>query len=572
MKSRVKSIFLVVLTCVLLSWLVIGAATLVTLSALKSQRFQVAKASAITAESLLTVYKPLDSISGGAYPILKAFLNSSRQIAFFSSHHTALSSFVDMEQPLDNDTRQQLLKHVSQLENNLSTITAQQDSFFYSLLTRSQPDLTATVQSARDVVGLSEQLLMLWQQQSKNQQTTTVLVLFQNNRELRPSGGFLGSYGLLSLEPTGQIRWEVQDIYVPDGQIKGHVNPPPPIQEAFQQGFWRLRDANWHSDFPSAAERVSWFFTEGTGITPDVVVGLQYEAFIHFLTAIEPIYLPNQQQYLSSANAYEYLQRLNEPEFFAGSTLKKDTLTEANTAIRQKLSTINASTAAQLLQIFSQEIKEKGIVMASRNSDMQQWLACHNWSGSLLLTACEYLLQPNFTFAINEANLGVNKTNCCIDRKMSWQLDDKTIQLQLEYTSQPIPEELSTIAGDYKSFVRVYTPEGAELNSLQLNQQDYASFIQQHKQENFLSYSTSSQIRQDKVLGLTEIGFWVYVKQAKPVTVNLNFTLSQPFTGTARFVKQPGTLPFFNQLTISNQGNTAFEGEMKTDVTLTMKQ
>jgi hypothetical protein len=52
------------------------------------------------------------------------------------------------------------------------------------------------------------------------------LVLFSNSSELRPTGGFPGSYGLLTFE-NGRVKdFRADDIYNPDGQIQELIVPP----------------------------------------------------------------------------------------------------------------------------------------------------------------------------------------------------------------------------------------------------------------------------------------------------------------------------------------------------------
>src|SRR3990167_4553646 len=71
------------------------------------------------------------------------------------------------------------------------------------------------------------------------------LILLQNQMELRPTGGFLGSYAVAKIKNGKLVDVSVQDIYEPDGRVTEHIEPPEPIQEAFQLGTLRLRDANW---------------------------------------------------------------------------------------------------------------------------------------------------------------------------------------------------------------------------------------------------------------------------------------------------------------------------------------
>ena len=49
------------------------------------------------------------------------------------------------------------------------------------------------------------------------------LVLFQNNMELRPGGGFIGSYGILEMENGVVKQFKVSDIYDADGKLTIHV-------------------------------------------------------------------------------------------------------------------------------------------------------------------------------------------------------------------------------------------------------------------------------------------------------------------------------------------------------------
>ena len=70
------------------------------------------------------------------------------------------------------------------------------------------------------------------------------LVLLQNEAELRPGGGFIGSLGFLSFEGGYLLNFEVKDVYEADGQLKGHVEPPEEIKTYLGEAGWYLRDAN----------------------------------------------------------------------------------------------------------------------------------------------------------------------------------------------------------------------------------------------------------------------------------------------------------------------------------------
>src|SRR4030042_5849513 len=100
-------------------------------------------------------------------------------------------------------------------------------------------------------------IFLVW----KFNQPRTFLILLQNNQELRPTGGFMGSYAILKTQDFKLKDLKVEDIYETDGKVSAHINPPAPIQEAFHLGTWRLRDANWDPNFKSTAETLDWIFT-----------------------------------------------------------------------------------------------------------------------------------------------------------------------------------------------------------------------------------------------------------------------------------------------------------------------
>ena len=57
-----------------------------------------------------------------------------------------------------------------------------------------------------------------------------LLVFFENPAEIRPGGGFLGSYADLTIQGGQLTNIDVRDIYDPDGQLKEKVVPPEELQ------------------------------------------------------------------------------------------------------------------------------------------------------------------------------------------------------------------------------------------------------------------------------------------------------------------------------------------------------
>ena len=152
------------------------------------------------------------------------------------------------------------------------------------------------------------------------------LILLQNQMELRPTGGFLGSYAIVQLKNGKLIELSVQDIYEPDGRVTEHIEPPGPIQEAFQLGTLRLRDANWDPDFPKTAETLMWYFKKAGEGEFDGVIATNLLVFQEVLRQIGPVGLVDYDEDISVENLCEKAQFYSQESFFPGSKQKPEFL------------------------------------------------------------------------------------------------------------------------------------------------------------------------------------------------------------------------------------------------------
>lgn len=82
-----------------------------------------------------------------------------------------------------------------------------------------------------------------------------ILLLFQNPSEMRPAGGFIGSFGDLVINKGNLEDVKVDDIYNADRQLGIKLVPPRELQGLTKD--WGARDANWFFDFPTSARQVS---------------------------------------------------------------------------------------------------------------------------------------------------------------------------------------------------------------------------------------------------------------------------------------------------------------------------
>ena len=380
-------------------------------------------------------------------------------------------------------------------------------------------------------------------------QPTSYLILLQNDTELRANGGFAGSYAKLNISTSKivpKIDLSFQDIYVPNGQLSGHVTPPPPIQEAFHHGTWELANADYDPDFPTAAQSIRWFFEKGGEKNPDILATLSLTTIKNILRVTGPINISDYSATITSDNVYSFLQSQSETNFFPGSTQKKDALTAVGKSIKNKLFHLSPIQYLRVARILITDLDHGNLLLNSQNLSFQKLLLDHHWAGEIKTGKID-------TYLLVETNLGANKANCCIERETKHVIfsEDGTyrhrVQLTLTNTSSghnPTPP--FDFSGHYLSYLRFYIPSNAWGVEIAQNESTPSGVT--------LPYLP---IVHAKNHGLTEIGFFHTTASGTTSTIDLSYRLA---TGSASrryeltLLKQNGLRN--SPQTIQHQGQT----------------
>ena len=270
-------------------------------------------------------------------------------------------------------------------------------------------------------------------------QPTKVLVLLQNNYELRPTGGFMGSYATFTFDKFKIKDFRIYDIYDADGHVSNYVTPPEAIQTAFQLGSWRLRDANWSPDFPQSARTILWFFGQAGIESPDILAAVNLSA-IEKIFKILPhdLYLSDYDLNVSAGTLWDIAQQHSQSDFFPGSKQKKEFIYDLSKELINEFTKLSVVKKIKLVTTLSGFFDEKDVQVYSVNSETQKTFSDLGWDGSLKKPLCPGLI-PFCTperIKIVEANLGSNKSNCCVTRK---------VKLEVEKNGQTINHKLKII-------------------------------------------------------------------------------------------------------------------------------
>jgi hypothetical protein len=304
------------------------------------------------------------------------------------------------------------------------------------------------------------------------------LVVTQNNMELWPTGGYMGSYVEFWLDQGALKDFRIEAIDVPNGQIQGYVEAPTPISKYTHSGGrpgWKLRESNWNPDFPEAAKTIDWFFTQGKVAPIDMLIATNLIPVMDVIEALGPVDIADYDLTLTQDNFYIESQKRTSYDFFPGSTQKRDFLGSLGRTLIHTILVEPAQNLPVITRLASKNLNTKQIMIWSKDEAIQAWLTKQAWTGSLYQIPCDSAekCQPDYLH-LNEANLGINKTNCCIERhitqkiKLDRQLSAINHTLDISFTNNnpPVPKPPENWGGGYKVYLRLYLPKNSSLEKI----------------------------------------------------------------------------------------------------------
>lgn len=297
------------------------------------------------------------------------------------------------------------------------------------------------------------------------------LVLLQNNMELRPTGGFIGSFALVTFDGGKITDLTVQDVYSADGQLKGHVEPPAAIKDYLKEANWYLRDSNWDPDFTVAAQRAEWFLDKEADIAVDGVVAIDLDLVKDLLKVTGPIFLKDFDTELSAENFYEKTQGEVEKDFFPGSYRKSGFLTAVTKALSERFTASLGESTLAVFQTFLDNLEKKHVQVYLHNQPAQKTMANLGWNGAVVTPWCPENCYRDW-FGFVEANVGVNKANYYLTRSYLLNLKiDKEGKIAKSLTINLINSANQALGPKaiYKNYARILVPAGAVVNKVLVN-------------------------------------------------------------------------------------------------------
>lgn len=381
------------------------------------------------------------------------------------------------------------------------------------------------------------------------------LVLFQNNMELRPGGGFIGSYGILTIENGKAEKLQINDVYDADGKLTQHIEPPYGLRRYLGSTHWFLRDSNFNPDFTNDAIEAAKFLKLETGEQVDGVIAIDTAFLQKVLKAFGSVTVEEYKETVTPENFYMLTQNHAEKNFIPGSTQKKDFLRALLNTMLAELEEKKEVAYPLLANAVVESLKEKHMMLVFSDSGVQESFTVNNLSGALW----DARTPADDTFldyvGVVDANIGTNKVNYYLKRsteQSSTIEPNGNLRNSVTVTYENTSKKDSPFGGDYKNYVRFLIPENASVQSVAFDGQavqttpaitDPAVFTKPG-----FAAPKELEVEQSDVSDKHAVGFIFQVPAGSKKTVTLSyavpraFDMNKPaFTYNLRVFKQPGT-------------------------------
>ncbi len=293
------------------------------------------------------------------------------------------------------------------------------------------------------------------------------LFLLQNPDELRSTGGFIGTYGLVAAEAGDLLVFETHDIYHIDMPVQDKISvPPPPPIAAYLNKKWYLRDSNWAPDFPTAARKALEFYSLEEKVHPkpgkiqdfDGVIAITPDLIISMLAIIGPITIENVKYDKDNfTKLLEYRVEKGYVQMGIPSWERKEVIGEIASELKRRLFDLPLTRWPEVFSVLSRGMEKKNMLVFFEDNGLEELAREQGIDGAVKTTGGDYAMAVDFNMAALKTDAVVEKS---IYYKVEQEDDGIYATLRIGYEHKGSFDWRTT---RYQTYTRLYAPLGSLL-------------------------------------------------------------------------------------------------------------
>jgi len=317
------------------------------------------------------------------------------------------------------------------------------------------------------------------------------LVLSQNSDEIRPSGGYLSTYGWMTIRNGRVVDYSYSATTAtspnpPDDTMASEIELPSWWIQ-YGEPVYAAWDGSWSPDFPTTAQMAMWYYNNGNNPQSPVngSVSIDIVAFEYILEALGEVTVSDYNMIVTTENFREVVYDIR--AFGEGDLPHKRFLASLYRQIFTDWQAIasNPETSADILGVLLRALQEKHIMMYFNDENLNEATELLGWSGQQQdAIGRDYLM-------VVDANLG-NKSNSSIRRQVTYDVEilpegAVSTRTTLLYDYPAAVADLDPAVDpefhgplDYNNLLQVYIPIGSNVGETsgainQVQEVDYAA-------------------------------------------------------------------------------------------------
>lgn len=387
----------------------------------------------------------------------------------------------------------------------------------------------------------------------------TYLILYQNDKERRATGGFLTFYAIFKVRNGKMTIYRSDDIYSLDNSISDHPIAPPEII-TYHKGVnqFYIRDSNLSPDFVYSIRLFEGLYIKsGARVEYDGIIALDSKILVDMLTIFGDVdvngikFSAKIDQRCDCPEAiYTLFDLVDRPVNYVKEN-RKGIL--GDLMYRLFYNAIGFSPSkywGTLMETMFNNLKEKHILVYFVDKETQKSLEQINFAGRIKEYQGDYLHINNVNFAGAKANMFVSEK---IDSKTNGKNREVTVNFRNPYPASDCNLERGGLClnAPLRNWIRVYVPKGAKLISFKGSTKKVQTYDELGKTvfEGFLEVPTQGQAT-------------VIVKYTLPSNID-------PNNYSLLIQKQPGVENQKWKIELNNK--ILFDGVLETDKEIKVK-
>ncbi|GIW64958.1 MAG: hypothetical protein KatS3mg092_0891 [Patescibacteria group bacterium] len=384
----------------------------------------------------------------------------------------------------------------------------------------------------------------------------TYLILYQNDKERRATGGFLTFYAVFKIKNGKMSIVTSDDIYSLDKSISNHPKAPPEIL-TYHKGVsqFYIRDSNLSPDFYQSVKLFESLYEKSSlKVKYDGIIAMDSKILIDMLKIFGDIYVDG---VTFSAKTdprcdcpqaiYTLFDIVDRPVAYVKENRKgimgNLMYTLFQTALRSSPSKYWGLLTSKMLE----NLQQKHILIYFVDENLQKAIEQVNFAGRIKEFNGDYIHVNNVNFAGAKSNMFVSEE---VNLKISGKSRELTVNFKNPYPHSDCNLERGGLClnATLRNWIRVYVPKGAKLISFQ-------------------GSLKKTQVYDD--LGKTVFEGYTEVPTQGKATVVIKYDLPEIPKDELMIQKQAGVDNQKWQITVNNK--KIFEGILDTDKVIKLK-